>query len=147
MGEGRHTKALAAVGFHTFGVDRDHTRVCQARVELWAFGLDAFLWVADLECHPLAHRYFDLVVCCRYLQRSLWSAVADSVRPGGFVVYETFTTDQRRYDWGPRSADHLLNPGELRAAFNGWEVWADEERRVPADEASLVARKPSPALI
>ena len=143
MGDGRHTRVLAEAGFRAFGVDRNYSRVWQARAWLRASGLDASLWVADLECYPLGNGHFDLVVCSRYLQRSLWSALAASVRPGGFVLYETFTTDQRQYDWGPRASDHLLTPGgELRAAFDGWDVWTYDERREPAAEAQLVARKP-----
>ena len=143
MGDGRHTRVLAEAGFHAFGVDRDYSRVWQARAGLRASGLDACLWVADLECYPLGDGHFDLVVCSRYLQRSLWSALAALVRPGGFVLYETFTTNQQQYDWGPRSSDHLLIPGgELRAAFDGWDVWTYDERREPAAEAQLVARKP-----
>ena len=147
MGEGRHTKMLAEADFCTFGVDRDYSRVWRARAELRTLGLDERVWVADLERYPLGDRSFDLVVCSRYLHRGSWSRLARSVRPGGFVLYETFTTDQRRYDWGPRSSDHLLNPGELRAAFDGWEVWAYAERRMPVAEASLVARKPPPTAL
>ena len=121
-------------------LERGYAR--QPGVARRASGL-ASLWVADLECYPLGNGHFDLVVCSRYLQRSLWSALAASVRPGGFVLYETFTTDQRQYDWGPRASDHLLTPGgELRAAFDGWDVWMYDERREPAAEAQLVARKP-----
>ena len=80
-----------------------------------------------------------------YLQRSLWSELGRTVTPGGFVVYQTFTAMQRRYDWGPRSPEHLLAPDELRTAFAGWDVWASEERESPAAEAGLLARRPAAA--
>ena len=143
MGRGRHSTVLIQNGFCVFGVDRDHGRVSQAQAALRMSGLAGCLWVADLERCPLGTRRFDLVVCTRYLQRSLWPALADAVIPGGFILYETFTTTQLRYDWGPRSGDHLLHPdGELCAAFQGWDVWTYEECEVPTAEARLVARKP-----
>ena len=142
MGEGRHTRVLVELGFRTFGVDRDQARVGRAYCNLRTLGQKAFLWVADLDYCPLAERHFDLVLCSRYLQRNLWAELAGSVKLGGFVIYETFTTHQRQYDWGPHSSDHLLQPGELRDSFKGWEIWVYDERQVPAGEARLVARKP-----
>ena len=57
------------------------------------------------------------------------------------MIYETFTVAQLAHSTGPRSPDHLLRPGELRAAFDGWELCHDEECTAPAGVARLVARK------
>ena len=142
MGSGRHVAALAESGFQVFGVDRDYERVQQARCRLREGGSRPGFWVADLESWPLPHGRFDLVLCTRYLQRTLWSRLEQAVAPGGFVLYETFTVGQCRYDWGPRSSEHLLTPGELRGVFADWEVWVYEERETPAAEAGLLARRP-----
>ncbi len=143
MGQGRHLSALVRTGFRAFGVDRDQARVRQAHVDLLACGLVGGLWVADLERQLLGDATFDVVLCTRYLQRSLWPTLANAVGPGGFILYETFTTDQLQYDWGPRSSDHLLRTGgELRAAFPGWDMWVYEECAYPVGEARLVASKP-----
>jgi len=141
MGTGRHTVVLAEFGFRVFGVDRDYERVRQARRRLEEPYRPAF-WVSDLESCPVPEGRFDVVLCTRYLQRTLWPRLERAVAPGGFVLYETFTLEQRRYDWGPRSAEHLLRPGELRKVFADWEVWAYEERTAPAAEAGLLARRP-----
>jgi len=147
MGAGRHGVALARCGFRVFGVDRDYARVREARRRLRDSGSSSHLWVADLESRPLPQGHFDLVLCTRYLHRALWSHLSRAVAPGGFLLYETFTVEQRRYDWGPQSSEHLLTPGELRAAFADWDVWVYEERDAPAAEASLLARRPAPRLI
>lgn len=145
MGVGRHALLLAEFGFAVFGVDRNHERQTRARARLGAQGLSVRMWTADLEVGGLLPRgRFDLVVCTRYLQRTLWDELSEAVRPGGFVLYETFTTAQRRYDWGPRSPEYLLEPGELRRAFGEWEVWEYEECEAPAAEARLLARRPRP---
>ena len=138
MGAGRHARAAARHGFRVFGVDRDLDRVRQARSGALQH---ARLWVADLDTAALPRARFDLVICTNYLQRSLWPALRDTVRTGGFVIYETFTVAQLAHGRGPRSPDHLLRPGELRAAFDGWELCLDEECMTPDAVARLVARK------
>jgi 2-polyprenyl-3-methyl-5-hydroxy-6-metoxy-1,4-benzoquinol methylase len=138
MGAGRHARAAAAHGFRIFGVDRDFDRVRVARTGALE---RARLWVADLEVTPLPRNRFDLIICTNYLQRSIWPTLRDAVRSGGFVIYETFTVAQLAHHTGPRSPDHLLRPGELRAAFAGWTVSHDEECTTPSGVARLVARK------
>ena len=139
MGTGRHARAAAAHGFRVFGVDRDLDRVRLAKTG----ALDrARLWVADLETAPLPQNRFDLVIGTNYLQRSIWPAFRDAVRTGGFVIYETFTVAQLTHGTGPRSPDHLLRPGELRAVFEGWTLYLDEECTAPVGVARVVARKP-----
>ena len=139
MGTGRHARAAAEHGFRVFGVDRDLDRVRLART---GAPDRARLWVADLETATLPRDRFDLVIGTNYLQRSIWPALRDAVRAGGFVIYETFTVAQLTHGTGPRSPDHLLRPGELRAAFDGWAVCHDEECAAPVGLARLVARKP-----
>lgn len=77
-------------------------------------------WVAaDLdESLPLRNQY-DLVVVFRFLDRhSLPRAIQEILRPGGLLVYETFTEEHLH-----RSDNHLSNPdfvlrsGELPALF------------------------------
>ena len=141
MGSGRHAAALAKSGFRVFGVDRDYERVEQALRRLRVGGFSPGFWVADLDSCPLPEGRFDVVLCTRYLQRTLWSRLEQAVAPHGFILYETFTTEQCRYDWGPRSSEHLLRLGELREVFADWDLWVYEERRTPAAEASLLARR------
>ena len=141
MGSGRHARAAAAHGFRVFGVDRDLDRVRRARTGALEH---ARFWVADLETAPLPRDRFDLVICTNYLQRSIWGTLRDAIRVGGFIIYETFTVAQLAHATGPRSPDHLLHPGELRAAFDGWELYHDQEWTTPAGVARLVARKRAP---
>ena len=72
---------------------------------------------ADLESFALPSAAFDVILCFRYLQRSLFPAIERALRPGGVLVFETFTIDQLSFDRGPRNPEHLLQPGELRTAF------------------------------
>lgn len=143
MGEGRHTCALAHAGFVTFGVDRSVERIRTAAARATERGLQVTSWAADLDDYPLPRHYFDVLLCTRFLLRRRWHEVRDLVKPGGFVLYETFTTEQRACSKGPTSPDHLLEPGELRGAFSSWEVVFHEEIASPSALARIVARRPA----
>ena len=83
-----------------------------------------------------------LLVVTRYLQRDLFDSIRAAVIPDGVVVYETFTVHQRALGWGPTSPAHLLEPGELRARFDGFDILFYEEVIEPEAVARLVARRP-----
>ena len=143
MGRGRHALVLARAGFLTFGVDVNLGAIEEARARARAEGLAVLGWCADLTTIPLPADVFDLLLVTRYLQRDLFSSIRHSVRPGGFVLYETFTDRPRRLDrTRPTSPAHLLQPGELRAHFAHWEVLFSEEDVAPDALARIVARRP-----
>lgn len=142
MGRGRHARVLARAGFLTFGVDARPEAVEAAIACARAERLVVHGWCADLTTAQLPSSVFDLVLVVRYLQRDLFPSIRDAVRPGGFVLYETFTEKQRRLGTGPTSPDHLLESGELGERFADWELLWYEEVTWPEAVAGLVARKP-----
>jgi len=141
MGRGRHTLLLARAGFLSFGVDVDLAAVRDALTTAAAAGLVIHGWCADLTRHPLPPALFDLVVVARYLQRDLFPALRAACAPGGVVLYETFTTAQRALGTGPRSPDHLLEPGELRQQFEGFDELFYEEVTAPEAVARIAAKR------
>jgi len=140
MGRGRHALPIARGGYCVYGVDvnpealQDAARVAQRE------GVRLRVWSADLTQHPLPRAYFDVVLVTRYLQRDLFPAIRDALVPGGIVIYETFTVKQLALGVGPKSPDHLLEPGELRRHFDDFEVLFYEEVERPEAIARLVAR-------
>ena len=142
MGEGRHAVPLAQAGFVTFGVDRSVDRLLTARRIARKHRVSFVQWAADLDTYPLPADRFDLLFCTRFLLRARWDELKRSVKPGGFVMYETFTRGQIKLGRGPSSPDHLLQAGELAAAFRDWKVLFSEEVEAPAALARIVARKP-----
>jgi tellurite methyltransferase len=141
MGRGRHALLLARHGFQTYGVDLKHDVVRDAVRSAALDGLLVRGWCADLTISPLPVEAFDLVVVTRYLQRNLFASIQRAVKPGGFVLYETFTVAQRLLGSGPTSADHLLEPGELRDRFGDWNVLFYEEVASPDAVARLAAQR------
>ena len=125
-GAGRHLPVLAAAGFRPFGVDISLELLRDARRQAV---VPPLLWCADLTRAQLPANRFDLALVTRYLDRSLFPALKESVVPGGFVLYETFTRHQLAHGSGPRSPAHLLDPGELRRLFAPAETSAEKNAR------------------
>jgi SAM-dependent methyltransferase len=87
---------------------------------------------------------WSVIVVFRYLDREILPLIAESLQPGGHLVYETFLEEQRVRRGSPRSDRHLLQPGELPLTFASLETLRYEEGE---DEdgnvlASFWARRP-----
>ena len=96
----------------------------------------------DLCCSVLPPNTYDVVACFYYLQRDLWPQIISTLRPGGMVVYETFTSDQPRFG-PPTNPAYLLAPNELIDAFRELRirVYRDVVVDGPKAVASLIAEK------
>lgn len=86
---------------------------------------------------------YDVVCCFNFLHRPLMSAVAEAVRPGGFICYETFVDPQREQFGKPTRLERVLRPGELASFFSSWRIIVSREGLVSPRRiaASLIARK------
>jgi SAM-dependent methyltransferase len=143
-GRGRHSIPAARRGATVIAVDSDAERVAAGREA----GRDlAIEWVcADLTTFPLPPRDFDVVMIFNYLDRSRMRAYLEAVKPGGYLLTETFLEAQREHGWGPTSAKHLLKPGELLELVEPFEVVLAREALEfagghPMAVASMLARR------
>jgi tellurite methyltransferase len=146
MGTGRNALYLASLGFRVTGVDVSAVAVDKCREKAERLGLPIEALVADLERSPLPSNEYDLIVNFYYFQRSLAPQIVAALKPGGVLVFESFTIDQLQFGWGPKSPDHLLHSGELREMFAGLETLLYHEGvaqgdRGPKAVASLMGRK------
>jgi SAM-dependent methyltransferase len=146
MGTGRNALYLASLGYEMTGIDVSGVAVKRCRQEAARRGLHVEAVQADLESFELPQAAYDVVINLYYLQRDLAPQLEGALRPGGVLVFESFTTEQRQFDWGPQNDEFLLRPGELREMFPGLEVLAYREGLVEGDRgmkavAGLVARK------
>jgi SAM-dependent methyltransferase len=96
----------------------------------------------DLENALLPRESFALILCIQYLQRSMFPQIAATLRPGGAVLFETFTRAQLSFAGGPRNPEYLLEPGKLRTAFPGLDLVFYRELCAGQGIASLFAQKP-----
>ena len=110
-----------------------------ARIEAAKKGLH--LVRADLESCEIPSGDFLVIVCIKYLQRSLFRAIAKALAPGGMLLFETYTKAQLAFATGPRNPQYLLDPGELRTAFPELQTVFYRELRAGSGIASLLAKK------
>jgi hypothetical protein len=103
----------------------------------------------DLETRhgiPLIPNSCGVILVFRFLYRPLAAAIESCLRPGGLLLYQTFTEQQLDLDWGPRRRVFTLALGELPDLFPNLTVETYEEGIVaaakPEASARLVARKP-----
>lgn len=132
-GPGRHAIYLGRLGWEVTAVDASPVALRLLRQN--ARGLSIDVHRADLERgeFAIAPERYDLICDFCYLQRSLFPAIREGIRPGGAFA----------------GAMHLsgtfpLSPGELRAEFAAWKILYYSESAVPGRSrrtASIIARK------
>lgn len=158
-GAGRHSLLLAAQGRAVTAVDASAAALELLEKRAQELGISTnrsergseirarentgiSLVQADLETVELPEKEFALILCIRYLQRSLFAQISRALIPSGLLLFETFTTAQLRYAGGPRNPEHLLSIGELRAAFPELQTLFYRELNAGQGIASVVAQKP-----
>jgi SAM-dependent methyltransferase len=140
-GAGRNAVWLADRGWNVTGCDISLEGLRRARALASERGVHVSLFCQDLETVALPPSRFDLVLCFFYLQRNLFPALKAALRPGGLIVYKTYTTDQEQFLGGPRHPLHLLRPQELLDLFRDFRVLMYEETVKDRGVAQLIAQK------
>ncbi len=140
-GSGRHLRWLAARDFRVTGVDRDAAAIASlAEV--------AETCVADIEAGPWPWpgRQWDAVLVTNYLWRRLFPVLLDAVKPGGWLIYETFAAGHETVG-KPSRPDFLLAPGELLRICSSWRIVGYEDGFLDSPSRyvqRIVARRPHP---
>ncbi|MBT8073653.1 MAG: methyltransferase domain-containing protein [Xanthomonadales bacterium] len=146
-GNGRNGLELAARGIGVVFADHSAESLRFVEQQLAARNLSGRLWQVDLEeeaTAPLAGARFSSILVFRYLHRPLFPALLHAVIPGGLIIYETFTTANRRFG-RPNNPRFLLKPGELKAIFRNWETihyFEGLKKNPDRAVAQIVTRKP-----
>jgi len=84
---------------------------------------------------------YELIVVFYFLRRELFPALIAALKPGGTLVYRTYTIDRMNVPGGPSDPAYLLQPGELRQAFDSLEILYYNETKTGKAAAELVAKK------
>jgi SAM-dependent methyltransferase len=147
---GRGANALWLAGHTALTVEAwDFSPVAIARLEQTAAvrGLRVRAAVRDVVAQPPAPESCDVLVVTHFLERTLMPALCAAVRPGGLVLYQTFTREAVSMR-GPATPEWRLAPNELLGWFAGFVVRAYREEgtlgdtaRGLRDVACLVAHK------
>ncbi len=152
-GNGRNGLYLVDEGISVTFADRNESSLMDIEMTLV---MNAVLeknnvWDVDLEAadfEGLPENHFGAVMVFRYLHRPLFNSIKNAIKPGGLIIYETFTLMQANFG-RPTNPNFLLHPNELNRVFGDWEILHSYEGITTREgdnakqaTAQIVARKP-----
>jgi SAM-dependent methyltransferase len=122
-GTGRHALYLAERGWQVTAVDSSKVAIEILLERARQRGVQVDARIADLELgeFTIEPDSYDLIVNCCYLQRDLFPAIKAGVRVGGVVIAVIAMVDDDP-NVKPMNPAFLLQPGEMRAEFEGWRL-------------------------
>ncbi len=144
-GVGANALFLAKRGWEVTAVDLSDVAIERLRRAANAEGVikQVHLQLVDLGTWDFPVEAFEVVICTRFLDRSLCSKMAAALAPGGVLYYRTYTVAHLEKNPGFQP-DYLLQPGELRTLFPDLlEMHYDEIEDESGATAILLAQKPS----
>lgn len=136
-GRGRNALYLAKQGFSVHAIDRDAIALQTLR----SFAEERKLSnvtteVVDLETGPVSEAVFppntyDVVIVFLYLFRPLMPLFIQTLKPGGMLVYETFSVENHLRHHHPRHREFCFQPGELPALVSDLQMLHYDEGERP----------------
>ena len=141
-GNGRNAVFLAEQGFQVDAVD-----ISDAGLKLFAGRHPRVRPVCvDLDRYDILPHRYDLIINTKYLNRRLLPYIADGLKAGGRLIFETYLKSDGVQPDPPFCEDHLLIANELLHAFLTLRViyYSEAGAPLPSDPyplASLVALK------
>ena len=154
-GSGRHALFLASLGYQIDAVDRDEQALARLLTHAQTRHLtDISSRVLDLEPPSpqelhLGHEAYDAILVFFYLHRPLFPSLIEALKPGGVLLYETFTVDNHVQRQHPKRREFCLAHNELLRLTSGLRILHYDEglhegtsQSESVYTAQLVAQKP-----
>ncbi len=146
-GDGTNAVFLAQQGFRVEAVDISKVGLKIAQQLARAKRVKVRFRRMDLNSLPLPPDHYDLITDFYFLNRRLVPRIKKALKPGGRVVFETYTTEESLRGTGePQQVSYLLKPNELLRLFAGMRILFYREGVFRMDGrrkgvASLIAEK------
>jgi tellurite methyltransferase len=144
-GVGRNAVWLAQRGWRVTLADISEIAIAKARRNAEEHGVELEYWPGDACQLNLGRARFDLIMVFFFLERDLFPRLRAALRPGGLLIYKTYTEEQPKFGRGPTHPMHFLKAGELLRAFSRMRVLYCRETLRERAVAELVALKPPAA--
>lgn len=138
-GAGRQAIWLAQQGWEVTIIDISETGLEQARQKAGPLRSHVHFVVDDLTHFTASQMRFDVVMVFFFLERKIFPEIVRAIRPGGLLVYKTYTQAALRN--GPKNVSHLLKEGELLQLGRRLQVLDYREAVGEKATAELVAKK------
>jgi hypothetical protein len=122
-GEGRNAVFLASLGFDVLGVDGSEVGLAKAQRLADSKGVQIKTEAADLASYePPANCYGSVVSISAHLpseiRRRLHRLVEQSLKPGGIILLEAYSTSQLSLNTGgPKDPDMLMTVADIEKEF------------------------------
>jgi SAM-dependent methyltransferase len=129
-GNGRHGRYFLDLGYPVTLVDKDTSGIddlsCHNNAELITYDLESsYLEKNNLRnsvpkestSWPFKENQFSGIVVTNYLHRPLFSHLKATVKPGGIIIYKTFSVGNEKFG-RPKNPNFLLQEDELRTVFS-----------------------------
>lgn len=142
-GVGANALFLAKRGFRVDAIDISDVAIERLRKAATAEGVcdSVHLVLADVHSYPFEVETYDLVLCFRFLARAVLERMKAALKPGGVLLYQSYTTAIR-----PRRPElkeaYLLRSGELPDLFSDLDELLYHED-MDSGLATFVGRKPA----
>ncbi|KUJ75193.1 hypothetical protein AVO42_07535 [Thiomicrospira sp. XS5] len=125
-GGGRDAVYMAQQGFEVTAIDQQDAVLSRARRFSDRQGVSVH-WkgcsVNEADCLP--NETVEVVVMMRYLNRDLFPRLRQAIRPGGFVVMQTFIEGVEAFG-SPKNPNFILKRGELAKTFSDFTIIVDK---------------------
>jgi tellurite methyltransferase len=118
-GSGRNGLYLHEQGFPVHFSDKNSEALTTLQAEHNISTDQCFCADFELGEKVLNVESYQAIIVFRYLHRPLMEEIKAALVPGGFIFYETFTTENRQFGRPNRDA-FLLQPNELNSIFSNW---------------------------
>lgn len=120
-GAGRNALYLAARGLRVDAMDISSVALERGAARAAEMGVQVNWINVDLDEAELETRCYDLVVVARYMTGNLTHALVESLRDGGYLLYEQHLRTDRPVS-GPTNPEFRLAPNELLDMFRSLRV-------------------------
>ena len=141
-GMGRHAIWLAELRWKVTVVDISAVAFEKAQRKAEERGVKIDFLVRDLRSFDPGEEKYDLVLVFFYLQRDLYPALVKALKPGGLLVYTTYTEEHKtKHAKTVRHPEYYLQENELLHTFLRLRVLHYRETVEEKGVAELVAQK------
>ena len=143
-GGGRDAVFLAKQGWKVTAIDNESRVIKRAKQLASRAGSSVKFRCCDLKKSGcLTEDTFDLVMVMRFLNRDLFEPIKQMIKPGGWIVFQTFTEGVENFG-SPKNPNFILKPNELSQVFEDFKIITDRMDELPDGRpvASFIAQKP-----
>ncbi len=140
-GLGRHAIWLAELRWKLTVVDISEVAFGKSQRKAEERGVNIEFLVRDLNTWSPNRKAFDLILVFFYLQRDLFPSLEAALKPGGLLIYKTYTEEHKQYQRGPAHDTYFLEKNELLRGFPALRTLYYRETIQEKGVAELVAIK------